>query len=80
LNSIEGRYLQTSCAESRLNDKALGHTKLCTTQRVIGLLSAVWKADELQLLNFLCAIKVVILCCVDMLCYVSEIVLLKLFR
>lgn len=70
MNSVEGRYLQTSYTESRLNDKVVGHTKLCTTQRVIGLLRAVWKADELQLLNILCVNKVAILCSVDLLYYV----------
>ena len=70
MSSIEGRYLQTNYAESRLNDKVVGHTELGAPQRVIGLLRAVWKADELQLLNILCANKVAILCSVDLLYYV----------
>jgi hypothetical protein len=51
LNSIEGRYLQTSYAESRLNDKVVGRTKLGATHRVIGLLRALNIADELLLEN-----------------------------
>jgi len=44
-----------------LNDTVEGHTKFGTTQRVTGLQRAVWKADELQLLNILYVNKVAVL-------------------
>ena len=44
----------------------------------IGLLCA--KNDELQFINIVSVNKVVILCSVDILYYVCQIVLLKLFR
>jgi hypothetical protein len=39
VSSIEGRYLQTSYAESGLNDKVVGHTKLGAPQKVYCVLS-----------------------------------------
>jgi len=45
-----GHYLQTvSYAKVQLNDKAVGHTELGTTERMIGLLCAVIQVTSYNL-------------------------------